>query len=80
MWDDCQAGKISANLLKEIDDLLYVTYGLAVSFGLNADVGFKRVHESNMSKLGEDGKPVYREDGKVLKGANYKAPYLGDLV
>jgi len=41
---------------------------------------FKRVHESNMSKLGEDGKPIYREDGKVLKGPNYKEPDLGDLV
>jgi len=38
------------------------------------------VHESNMSKLGPDGKPVYREDGKVMKGPNYKPPYMGDLV
>lgn len=41
---------------------------------------FNRVHESNMSKLGEDGKPIYREDGKVLKGPNYKPPHLLDLV
>lgn len=41
---------------------------------------FRRVHESNMSKLGDDGKPVYREDGKVLKGPNYKKPDLSDLV
>lgn len=41
---------------------------------------FKRVHESNMSKLGEDGKPIYREDGKVLKGPNYKEPDFSDLI
>ena len=41
---------------------------------------WQRVYESNMSKLGDDGKPVYREDGKVMKGPNYKPPYLGDLV
>lgn len=41
---------------------------------------FKRVHESNMSKLGDDGKPIYREDGKVLKGPHYKPPNLEDLI
>jgi len=67
-------------LLKELADLVYVVYGTAVSLGLNLDEALERVHESNMSKLGEDGKPIYREDGKVLKGSNYKEPYLGDLV
>ena len=68
------------NLLKEMADLLYVIYGYAATYGLPIDEAFKRVHESNMSKLGDDGKPLYREDGKVLKGPNYKPADLGDLV
>lgn len=56
---------------KELADLLYVTYGTAASFNIDIDKVFKEVHRSNMSKLGEDGKPIYREDGKVLKGPNY---------
>lgn len=59
-------------LTKELADLLYVTYGTAVAFGLPLEEVFKEVHKSNMSKLGEDGEPIYREDGKILKGPNYK--------
>lgn len=66
--------------LKELADLIYVCYGYAATFGWNLDEAVKRVHESNMSKLGDDGKPIYREDGKVLKGPNYKKPDLTDLV
>lgn len=68
-----------AALTKELADLLYVTYGMAVTFGLPIDEVFERVHRSNMSKLGDDGKPIYREDGKVLKGPNYEKPNLDDL-
>ena len=68
-----------AALTKELADLLYVTYGFAVTFGLPIDEVFDRVHRSNMSKLGDDGKPIYREDGKVLKGPNYQPPELDDL-
>jgi len=57
---------------KELADLLYVVYGAADVFGILIDGVFAEVHKSNMSKLGEDGKPIYREDGKVLKGPNYK--------
>ena len=67
------------NLTKELADLLYVTIGFAVTFGLPLVEVFERVHQSNMSKLGEDGKPIYREDGKVMKGPNYRPPELGDL-
>jgi len=67
-------------LLKELCDLQYVLSGTAVSLGLNIEVAFNRVHDSNMSKLGEDGKPVYRGDGKIVKGKNYRPPNLGDLV
>jgi predicted HAD superfamily Cof-like phosphohydrolase len=68
------------NLLKELADLVYVCYGFAATFGWDLDVAFNRVHQSNMSKLGDDGKPIYREDGKVLKSKNYVAPDLSDLV
>lgn len=57
---------------KELTDLLYVVYGTGVTFGIDLDKCFSEVHKSNMSKLGEDGKPIYRNDGKVLKGPNYK--------
>lgn len=72
--------EVRENLLKELCDLQYVISGMAVAFGLPLQVAFNRVHASNMSKLGEDGKPIYREDGKVLKGPNYEPPDLKDLV
>ena len=68
------------NLLKELTDLQYVVSGFAVVFGLPLQVAFNRVHQSNMSKLGDDGKPIKRDDGKVLKGPNYKEPNLKDLI
>ena len=61
-------------------DLLYVVYGAGHSFGINLDKCFKEVHNSNMSKLGEDGKPIYREDGKVMKGPNFREPALRDIL
>ena len=69
-----------ANILKELADLVYVCYQYAANLGWDLDEAMHRVHESNMSKLGEDGKPIYREDGKVLKGPNYAPPNLNDLV
>lgn len=62
-------------IAKELADLLYVTYGTALSFGIPIDEVFDAVHRSNMSKL-VDGKPLKREDGKVLKGPNYQPPQL----
>lgn len=67
-------------LAKELADLLYVVYGAADAFGIPIDAVFREVHKSNMSKLGTDGKPVRREDGKVMKGPNYKAPDIRRLV
>jgi len=72
--------EVRENLLKELCDLQYVISGMAVAFGLPLEVAFNRVHASNMSKLDDDGKPIYREDGKVMKGPNYKPPDLKDLV
>ena len=65
--------------LKELADLVYVCYQYAENMGWFLDEALNRVHESNMSKLDKDGKPIYREDGKVLKGPNYKPPDLSDL-
>ena len=73
MKDDCEQ-------LKELADLVYVCYQFAASQEWDLDEAFRRVHESNMSKLDEFGKPIYRPDGKVLKGPNYKEPYLQDLI
>ena len=66
--------------LKELADLVYVCYQYAANLDWDLDEAMDRVHRSNMSKLGEDGKPIRREDGKVLKGPNYKPPTLTDLV
>ena len=65
--------------LKELADLVYVCYQYAENMGWFLDEALNRVHESNLSKLDEDCKPIYREDGKVLKGPNYKPPDLSDL-
>ena len=65
--------------LKELADLVYVCYQYAENMGWFLDEALNRVHESNMSKLDDDGNPIYREDGKVLKGPNYKPPNLEDL-
>ena len=66
--------------LKELADLVYVCYQYAENMSWDLDESLNRVHESNMSKLGDDNKPIYRDDGKVLKGPNYKPPDLSDLV
>lgn len=59
-----------------LTDILYVTYGAGIAFGIDLDECFDEVHESNMSKLDENGKPIYREDGKVMKGPFYRPPNL----
>ena len=64
---------------KETADLLYVLTGLFVDFGWDMQVIFNRIHQSNMSKLDEDGKPVYREDGKIMKSSRYKEADLSGV-
>ena len=61
-------------------DLIYVLAGSLVSFGVDLDKCFAEVHRSNMSKLGEDGKPIVREDGKILKGPNFTPPDLRSII
>ena len=71
------------NLLEVADaltDLLYVTYGAGHAFGINLDKCFDEVQKSNMSKLGLDGKPIYSDKGKVLKGPKYFKPNLSNLL
>ena len=75
---------IDKNNLKEVadalTDILYVTYGAGHAFGINLDACFIEVQSSNMSKLGKDGKPIYNEYGKVLKGPKYFKPDLSKFV
>ena len=75
---------IKNNDLKEtidaLTDILYVTYGAGHAFGVNLDKCFEEVQKSNMSKLGKDGKPIYNEEGKVMKGPNYFKPNLSKFV
>ena len=63
-----------------LTDILYVTYGAGHAFGLNLDQCFEEVQNSNMSKLGTDGKPIYNDKGKVMKGPNYFKPDLNKFV
>jgi predicted HAD superfamily Cof-like phosphohydrolase len=69
-----------AECLKELADLVYVAAQYAENMDWDLEQALRRVHKSNMSKLDDDGKPIYREDGKVLKGPNYQPPNLTDLV
>ena len=63
-----------------LTDILYVTYGAGHAFGIDLDKCFQEVQESNMSKLDHNGDPIYREDGKVMKGPNYFSPDLTSIV
>jgi predicted HAD superfamily Cof-like phosphohydrolase len=63
-----------------LTDILYVTYGAGHAFGIDLDRCFEEVQNSNMSKLGEDGKPIYNEAGKVMKGPNYFKPDLSKFL
>ena len=63
-----------------LTDILYVTYGAGHAFGINLDKCFEEVQNSNMSKLGSDGKPIYNDKGKVMKGPNYFKPDLNKFI
>ena len=69
-----------ADCLKELADLVYVCAQYAENMDWDLEQALRRVHESNMSKLGADGNPIRRDDGKVMKGPNYQPPNLTDLV
>ena len=76
LFADPEDFKLRMNLVKELSDLVFVCYQFAAAYNIDLDKAMSLVFESNMSKLDEEGKPIYREDGKVLKGPNYKAPDL----
>jgi len=76
LFADPEDMKLRENLIKELSDLVFVCYQFAATYNLDLDKAMALVFESNMSKLDEEGKPIYREDGKVLKGPNYRPPEL----
>ena len=81
--DELKKAMDEKDLLEVADaltDILYVTYGAGHAFGINLDKCFDEVQGSNMSKLGEDGKPIYNEAGKVMKGPNYFKPDLSKYI
>ena len=77
---DGLANKSMLEIADALTDILYVVYGAGHAFGLDLDDCFHEVHSSNMTKLGEDGRPMYREDGKVMKGPHYSEPDLLPFV
>ena len=77
---DAVADRDMVQIADALTDLLYVVYGAGHSFGIDLDECFQEVHSSNMSKLGEDGRPIYREDGKVLKGPSFFEPDLEGIL
>ena len=82
--DECFADpentKAREEVVKELSDLVFVCYQFAATYGIDLDKAMTLVFESNLSKLDEQGKPIYREDGKVLKGPNYQPPDLADCL
>ena len=77
---DAVADRDMVQIADALTDLLYVVYGAGHTFGIDLDECFQEVHSSNMSKLGEDGRPIHREDGKVMKGPNYFEPDLEAIL
>jgi predicted HAD superfamily Cof-like phosphohydrolase len=77
---DALLEKLKLHVIKELSDLAFVCEQMAAFLGIDLETAMTRVFTSNMSKLGPDGQPVFREDGKVLKGANYIPPDLSDLA
>jgi predicted HAD superfamily Cof-like phosphohydrolase len=77
---DATAAQDIVGIADALADILYVAYGAAVTYGIDLDAVVREVHRSNMSKLDEHGKPVYREDGKVLKSARYTPPDVSRVL
>lgn len=78
--DDAMRKDDMVGIADALTDLLYVVYGAGHAYGINLDNCFRHIHASNMSKLDEDGKPIYREDGKVLKSDKYWPPELSHIL
>ena len=78
--EDAMKTKNLKEIADALTDILYVTYGAGFAYGIDLDKCFKEVQRANMSKLGEDGKPIFNEKGKVMKGPNYREPDLKQFV
>ena len=79
-FEEAIKGKNLKEIADSLTDILYVTYGAGHAFGIDLDKCFDEVQRSNMSKLGEDGKPIYNDQGKVMKGPNYFKPDLSKFT
>lgn len=79
-WVESPSREAKIHALKELADLVYVCYQMAAFLNVDLEKALDRVHASNMSKLDDNGEPIYSESGKVMKGPNYKKPSLADLV
>ena len=80
MYADPENPDLREAVVKELSDLVFVCYQFAATYGIDLDKAMTLVFESNMSKLDEQGMPIYREDGKVLKGPNYQPPNLAECL
>ena len=78
--EDAMKTKNLKEIADALTDILYVTYGAGYAYGIDLDKCFEEVQKANMSKLGEDGKAIYNDKGKVMKGPNYSAPNLKQFV
>ena len=78
--EDAMKTKNLKEIADALTDILYVTYGAGYAYGIDLDKCFEEVQRENMSKLGEDGKPIFNEQGKVMKGPNYIKPDLSKFV
>ncbi|MDP7197985.1 MAG: nucleoside triphosphate pyrophosphohydrolase family protein, partial [SAR202 cluster bacterium] len=79
-FEEAVKNKDLKEVADSLTDILYVTYGAGHAFGINLDECFEEVQKSNMSKLGEDGKPIYNKQGKVMKGPKYSEPDLSKFI
>ena len=79
-FDQALKNKDLKEVADALTDILYVTYGAGHAFGIDLDKCFEEVQKSNMSKLGEDGKPIYNDKGKVMKGPKYFQPDLNKFI
>ena len=80
LFNDPEEPRLREHLVKELSDLVFVCYQFAATYNIDLDKAMALVFQSNMSKLDEQGKPIYRADGKVLKGPNYQEPNLSDCL
>lgn len=79
-YDDAASKNDIVGIADALADMIYIIHGTALVYGIPLDEVFDEVHRSNMSKLDEEGKPLYREDGKVLKGINYEPPNIKEIL